>query len=33
MRDGRQVFAYFNNDAGGHAPNDAIRLRRAIASA
>jgi uncharacterized protein YecE (DUF72 family) len=30
MRQGRQVFAYFNNDAGGHAPRDAIRLRRAI---
>ncbi|HEY7291367.1 MAG TPA: DUF72 domain-containing protein [Vicinamibacterales bacterium] len=32
MRRGRQVFAYFNNDAGGHAPRDAVRLRRAIAS-
>jgi len=33
MREGRQVFAYFNNDAAGHAPRDAIRLRRAIALA
>ncbi len=33
MRDGRQVFAYFNNDAAGHAPGDAMRLRRAIALA
>jgi uncharacterized protein YecE (DUF72 family) len=24
---GRDVFAYFNNDTGGHAPKDAIRLR------
>jgi uncharacterized protein YecE (DUF72 family) len=31
MRHGRQIFAYFNNDAVGHAPRDAIRLRRAIA--
>jgi uncharacterized protein YecE (DUF72 family) len=30
-RHGRQIFAYFNNDAAGHAPRDAIRLRRAIA--
>jgi len=27
---GRQVFAYFNNDTGGHAPRDAVRLREAI---
>ncbi len=33
MRHGRQIFAYFNNDAAGHAPRDAIRLRRAIALA
>jgi uncharacterized protein YecE (DUF72 family) len=33
MRDGRQIFAYFNNDSAGHAPHDAMRLRRAIASA
>jgi uncharacterized protein YecE (DUF72 family) len=25
--DGKSVFAYFNNDAGGHAPQDAVRLR------
>jgi uncharacterized protein YecE (DUF72 family) len=25
--DGLDVFAYFNNDVGGHAPRDAIRLR------
>jgi uncharacterized protein YecE (DUF72 family) len=31
MRDGRPAFAYFNNDIGGHAPRDAIRLRNAIA--
>jgi uncharacterized protein YecE (DUF72 family) len=30
-RRGRPVFAYFNNDTGGHAPRDAIRLRDAIA--
>jgi uncharacterized protein YecE (DUF72 family) len=24
------VFAYFNNDAGGHAPRDAVRLRQRI---
>jgi uncharacterized protein YecE (DUF72 family) len=33
MRKGRAAFAYFNNDAAGHAPGDAIRLRRAIALA
>jgi len=33
MRDGRPAFAYFNNDIGGHAPRDAIRLRTAIAGA
>jgi uncharacterized protein YecE (DUF72 family) len=27
---GREVFAYFNNDTGGHAPKDAIRLRQRI---
>jgi uncharacterized protein YecE (DUF72 family) len=26
-RDGKQVDAYFNNDIGGHAPRDAVRLR------
>jgi uncharacterized protein YecE (DUF72 family) len=25
--DGRPVYAYFNNDTGGHAPRDAVRLR------
>jgi uncharacterized protein YecE (DUF72 family) len=30
VRLGRAVYAYFNNDAGGHAPRDAIRLREAI---
>jgi len=25
--EGRDVFAYFNNDTGGHAPRDAVRLR------
>jgi uncharacterized protein YecE (DUF72 family) len=33
LRDGRPVYAYFNNDTGGHAPRDAIRLRRAVANA
>jgi uncharacterized protein YecE (DUF72 family) len=28
--DGTPVFAYFNNDVGGHAPRDAIRLREKI---
>jgi uncharacterized protein YecE (DUF72 family) len=27
---GREVYAYFNNDTGGHAPRDAIRLRGRI---
>jgi uncharacterized protein YecE (DUF72 family) len=31
-RGGRAIYAYFNNDAGGHAPRDAVRLRDAIAS-
>ena len=26
-REGVAVYAYFNNDAGGHAPRDALRLR------
>ena len=30
-RAGAPVFAYFNNDTGGHAPRDALRLRRGIA--
>jgi len=29
-REGLHVFAYFNNDTGGHAPRDAVRLRRRI---
>jgi uncharacterized protein YecE (DUF72 family) len=29
-RDGLPVFAYFNNDVGGHAPRDAVRLRDRI---
>ena len=29
--DGLHVFAYFNNDSGGHAPRDAVRLRQKIA--
>jgi uncharacterized protein YecE (DUF72 family) len=28
--DGLHVFAYFNNDAGGHAPRDAVRLGQKI---
>ena len=27
IRSGSSVFAYFNNDIGGHAPRDAVRLR------
>lgn len=27
LREGRDVYAYFNNDIGGHAPRDAARLR------
>ena len=30
LRDGLPVYAYFNNDAGGHAPRDAVRLRDKI---
>ena len=29
-RDGLDVFAYFNNDMGGHAPRDAVRLRERL---
>jgi uncharacterized protein YecE (DUF72 family) len=29
-RDGLPIYAYFNNDTGGHAPRDAIRLRDKI---
>ena len=28
--EGLDVFAYFNNDSGGHAPHDAVRLRERI---
>jgi len=31
-RAGAPVFVYFNNDSGGHAPRDAIRLRSAMRS-
>jgi uncharacterized protein YecE (DUF72 family) len=31
VRQGCGVYAYFNNDTGGHAPRDAVRLRDAIA--
>lgn len=27
---GRGVYAYFNNDIGGHAPRDAVRLRERL---
>ena len=27
-RAGTDVYAYFNNDVGGYAPRDAVRLRR-----
>ena len=30
LDEGRPVYAYFNNDVGGHAPRDAVRLRTAI---
>ena len=30
-REERAIYAYFNNDTGGHAPRDAVRLRAAIA--
>jgi len=30
VREGRSVFAYFNNDVGGHAPRDAVRLREKL---
>jgi uncharacterized protein YecE (DUF72 family) len=30
VRAGRDVFAYFNNDARGDAPRDAVRLREAL---
>ena len=31
-RGGSGIYAYFNNDTGGHAPRDAVRLRAALAS-
>ena len=30
ITEGRDIFAYFNNDSGGHAPRDAVRLRDRI---
>jgi uncharacterized protein YecE (DUF72 family) len=30
---GANVYAYFNNDVGGHAPRDAIKLRELVAAA
>jgi len=30
VRDGRPVYAYFNNDVDAHAPRDAVRLRIAV---
>jgi uncharacterized protein YecE (DUF72 family) len=30
LQEGRPVFAYFNNDVGGHAPEDAQRLRQKL---
>jgi uncharacterized protein YecE (DUF72 family) len=31
-RDGCPIYGYFNNDSGGHAPRDAVRLRAALAA-
>ena len=31
-QEGLDVFAYFNNDTGGHAPRDAVRLRGKISA-
>jgi uncharacterized protein YecE (DUF72 family) len=31
VKEGRPVYAYFNNDVGGHAPRDAMRLRALLA--
>ena len=31
-KSGADVYVYFNNDIGGHAPRDAVRLRDMIAS-
>ena len=30
LEDCRDVYAYFNNDSGGHAPRDAVRLRKRL---
>jgi uncharacterized protein YecE (DUF72 family) len=30
LAENRDVYAYFNNDWGGHAPRDAVRLRRSV---
>jgi uncharacterized protein YecE (DUF72 family) len=30
LAEGLDVYAYFNNDVGGHAPRDALRLRRML---
>lgn len=30
LREGKPVYAYFNNDVGGHAPRDATRLREML---
>jgi uncharacterized protein YecE (DUF72 family) len=30
VRTGQAIYAYFNNDTGGHAPRDAVRLRMAV---
>ena len=32
VRSGRSMFGYFNNDVGGHAPRDAVRLRAELLS-
>ena len=32
VREKLPVYAYFNNDTGGHAPRDAVRLRAALAA-
>jgi len=32
VRSGKPIYAYFNNDVGGHAPRDAVRLRDKIAA-
>lgn len=32
LAEGRDAYAYFNNDVGGHAPRDATDLRRYVRS-